>query len=160
MLCLVAPFSLGLGPPTGFAVAAARKSVANGTNSVHGDEEERVERSPERKKKHEGGIFLGQECKIKRRRVRFDSMCKEYDHKGTTILRKVDIPKRTLTRHDRKKPFNCTKDEVDERRAQNKDEEKAALTRSLKLYPEVSGWLRNEASKDHTKLNKWIANKF
>ena len=58
------------------------------------------------------------------------------------------------------KPFNFTKSEIENRLAQIKLEEGSARKRSLKLYMEVSGWLRKEASTYHSKITKWIAKKY
>ena len=131
---------------------------------MHEDEEERLVRAPERKKKHERAIFLGQECKIKTRKVRFEKTCMTYNHKGRTSVEKICTTGERVSRNRKQEgkrvPFNFTKSEVEERRIDIKEEEKSARKRSFNLYAEVSGWLRKEASKDHSKLTKWIAKKY
>ena len=85
---------------------------------MHVDEEERLERAPERKKKHERAMFLGQECKIKTRKVRFEKMCKTYDHKGRKSVEEVDMSCKSgsgnrVENKSSRKPFKFTKSEVE-----------------------------------------------
>ena len=131
---------------------------------MHEDEEERLVKESERKKKHERAIFLGQECKIKKRKVRFEKTYLKYDHKGKTSVEKICTTGNEVSRNRKPKgkrvPFNFTKSEVEARRIDIKEEEKSARKRSFNLYAEVSAWLRKEASKDHSKLMKWIAKKY
>ena len=132
---------------------------------MHADEEERLVRAPKEKKKQERAIFLGQECKIKTRKVRFEKTCMAYNHKGRKSVEDISTSSKSGSRNRKKKrserkPYKFTNSEVEQRQAQIKDEEKAARKRSFKLYAEVSGWLRKEASKDHSKLKKWIAKKY
>ena len=73
---------------SGFAAAVARKRSANGKNSTHEDEEERRIRDEEPLGK---AIFLGQERKLQRRKVRFKKMRKAYDIKGRQSQKEVDM---------------------------------------------------------------------
>ena len=122
-------------------------------------------RAPKEKKKRERAIFLGKECKINTRKIRFEKTCKAYNHKGKESV--VDIStaiggksRNRKKRRSERRPYNFTDSEVAERQAQIKEDTKTARKSSFKLYAEVSGWLRKEASKDHSKLNKWIAKRY
>ena len=138
------------GPSRGFAVAAAIKCAANGKNSVHADGRPLRGRKG---KMMEKAIFLGQECQISKRKVRFEKMCKTYDIKGRKRLEEVDMSCHSGSGNRARKskgiPFSFTKSELERREVQIHEQEKAARKRSYKLYQEVSGWLRKEAKDDH-----------
>ena len=127
---------------------------------MHEDEEERRFRDEEPLGK---AIFLGQECKLQRRKVRFKKTRKTYDIKERQLQKEVDMECHSGSGNraskSRQKPIVFTNEFQKERAAEIKEEEKAARKRSLKLYMEVSGWLRKEACTDHSKLAKWIAKK-
>ena len=86
-------------------------------------------RAPKEKKKQERAIFLGQECKIKTRKVRFEKTCMAYNHKGRKSVEDISTSSMSGSRNRKKKrierrPYNFTDSEVERRQAQIKEDQK------------------------------------
>jgi hypothetical protein len=73
-------------------------------------------------------IFLGQECRINKRRIRFEKTCTTYDIKGRKCQEDVDMSCHSgsgnRSKTSSRKQFNFTKSEIEYRLAKIKLEDR------------------------------------